>query len=381
MKRVLKLSLLFVVVITLLWAVSIPSMADTKLVDVSTKTIGKISEVGTIIVKVANSGPVINDVKVTLTGESSEDILPFKKLVLQKRKPKPIKEGMVYYPTAEDKYIIQPGKFAESVFMISIPKEIQLNKKYFFAYKVNYKTFEGKEEFKEGKIEFAAKSPNNFIVALRIGLDMLAKVGGNNYGIAVILFAILIKVILWPLNTITMKSQAQMQKLQPRITEINTKFKDDPAKKNEEIMKLYKEEKINPASSCLYLLPQLVVLWLLYSALQGYSPLFEQSFLWLKSMGSPDPLFIFPILAGVSTFFQSLSSGQANDPQTKTFTYIMPIFFFYIMMNFPAALSIFWTIFGLVSWGQQYMYMKNKPKPATSAVEVKPRSDNKVGKK
>lgn len=388
MKRVFKLTLLIAMVFSLLMVIAIPSKADTKLVDVSVNVngkneIGKASEINSIVIKVVNNGPVITDVKVNIMGESSNDITPFSILVNQKRNPKKVSDkvtnGLVVYPNETDKYVIQPGKFVEAAFFVAIPKDTQL-KRYFLRFNVTYKTIDGKEESKQDKLFIDVKSPNNFILALRWMLDMLSKIG-NNYGIAVILFAILIKFILWPLNTITMKSQAQMQKLQPKINEINTKFKDDPAKKNEEIMRLYREEKINPASSCLYLLPQLVVLWLLYSALQGYVPLFNQSFLWLKSMGSPDPLFIFPILAGVSTFFQSLSSGQANDPQTKTFTYLMPVIFFYIMMNFPAALSIFWTVFGLVSWAQQYLYMKNKPKPATSAVEVKPRSDNKVGKK
>lgn len=388
MKRVLKLSLLFSLTLSLLLVISIPSMADTKLIDLSanvngTTSYGKASEVNSIVIKVVNNGPVITDVKVSLLGELTDDVTPFTKLGNMNRKSKKVSDkvtnGLIVYPNETDKYSIQPGKFIEAAYFITIPKDIQL-KRYFFRFKVTYKTIDGKDESKEDKMYIDLKNPNNFIMALRWILDMLAKVG-NNYGIAVILFAILIKIILWPLNTITMKSQAQMQKLQPKINEINTKFKDDPAKKNEEIMRLYREEKINPASSCIYLLPQLVVLWLLYSALQGYAPLFNQSFLWLKSLGSPDPLYIFPILAGVSTFFQSLSSGQANDPQTKTFTYLMPVIFFYIMMNFPAALSIFWTIFGLVSWGQQHLYMRNKPKPATSAVEVQSRSDNKGGKK
>jgi YidC/Oxa1 family membrane protein insertase len=378
MKRIFKFTLLLVVAFSLLWTLAIPSMADPTDIDVSITAKGNVSEVGNVLIKVQNNGPLIKDVKVMIEGEKTPEIDPFKRIEISNPNPYTPPIGTAYFAKTLDKSMIPAGKSLTATYFFSIPKDL-VQKNYNLRWTLTYKTKENIEETKTDVFFILVKSPNPFVLGLRWLLDMLSKFGG--YGIAVILFAILIKILLWPLNNITMKSQAQMQQLQPKINEINQKFKDNPQQKNEAIMALYKEEKINPASSCLYLLPQLVVLWLLYSALQGYSPLYQQSFLWLSSLGSPDPLFIFPILAGVSTFFQSLSSGQANDPQTKTFTYIMPIFFFYIMMKFPAALSIFWTVFGLVSWGQQYMYMKNKPKPVTSAVEVKPRSNNKVGKK
>lgn len=381
MKRIFKFTLLLVVAFSLLWTLAIPSMADPNYIDVSVATKGNVSEVGNVLIKVQNNGPLIKDVKVLFEGEKTPEIDPFKRIEVSNPNPNTPPIGTVYFAKTLDKSIIPAGKFLTASYFFSIPKDLE-QRRYNLKYTLTYKTMVDKQLVEESKSDIFyidIRSPNPFVLGLRWLLDMLSKFGG--YGIAVILFAVLIKIILWPLNNITMKSQAQMQQLQPKINEINQKFKDNPQQKNEAIMALYKEEKINPASSCLYLLPQLVVLWLLYSALQGYSPLYQQSFLWLSSLGSPDPLFIFPILAGVSTFFQSLSSGQASDPQTKTFTYIMPIFFFYIMMRFPAALSIFWTVFGLVSWGQQYMYMKNRPKPLTSAVEVKSRSNNKVGKK
>jgi YidC/Oxa1 family membrane protein insertase len=80
----------------------------------------------------------------------------------------------------------------------------------------------------------------------------------------------------------------------------------------------------------------------------------------------PDPYYIFPILAGVSTFLQSYTGPQGKDPQTKSMMYMMPIFFFIIMMRFPAALSMFWTVYGLFSWGQQAFMNAQKKKIVTT---------------
>lgn len=388
MKKTFSLFLLLFLLISVFWIFTIPTLADPNYLDVqigdknSKITKAKVSEVAGVIVKVRNNGPLIKDVVLTIDGENSKDIEPFQRIETQNQNPEMPPIDSVYFAKTLKSSFIEPGKTKQATYFFSVPPELDL-KLYNLKYTLTYKTMKDNTEILESKedlIHVEVIRPNPFVLGLRWLLDFLAKIG-SSYGWAVILFAILIKVILWPLNTITMKSQSQMQKLQPKINEINKQFKDDPQRKNEEIMRLYKEEKINPASSCLYLLPQLVVLWLLYSALQGYSPLYQQSFLWLHSLGSPDPLYIFPILAGVSTFFQSLSSGQANDPQTKTFTYIMPLFFFYIMMRFPAALSIFWTVFGLVSWAQQHLYTMKNPKTVSSAVELKPRSNDKVGKK
>jgi YidC/Oxa1 family membrane protein insertase len=381
MKRILKILTLFVLTLSIVWIFALPTMADPTFLEV---TVGpkkdkvsqvKVSEVSSVIIKVKNNGPLIKDVILTIDGENSKEITPFTRIETKNPKLLDLPLDSVYFGNSLKNSTIEPGKTKQTAYFFNVPVDTELSR-YNLKYTLTYKTRKDNTEITETKQDVFPVDvikPNPFVLGLRWLLDMLAKLA-TNYGLAVILFAILIKVLLWPLNTVTMKSQAQMQQLQPKINEINQKYKDDPKQKNEEVMRLYKEEKINPASSCLYLLPQLVVLWLLYSALQGYTPLYQQSFLWLTSLGRP-------ILAGVSTFFQSLSSGQANDPQTKTFTYIMPIFFFYIMMRFPAALSIFWTVFGLVSWGQQHLYMRNHPRPLTSAVEVKSRSNNKVGKK
>ncbi len=313
------------------------------------------TEISTLTPKILNkNGYTIKDVTVEIVGIDSNDISPFIRM-----------ENFPQRLTVAENIPDKKNKVVN--YAIEVPEDLEL-KTYELRWIVTYKDLYDEEQTLSEPFYIDVVSPNAFIGSFRVVLDKLADWLGN-YGWAVIILAILIKLLLYPLNMSSMKSQAQMQKIQPKVTEINKLYKDNPQKKSEEIMKLYKEEKINPASGCLPILPQLAVLWLLYGALQGYTPLYQSSFFWLKSLGSPDPFYIFPILAGVSTFLQSASSGQSQDPQMKTMTYMMPLFFFFIMMRFPAALSLFWTIFGILSWIQQYYFNK---KHKTSAKVITP---------
>lgn len=313
------------------------------------------TEISTLTPKILNkNGYTIKDVTVEIVGIDSNDISPFIRM-----------ENFPQRLTVAENIPDKKNKVVN--YAIEVPEDLEL-KTYELRWIVTYKDLYDEEQTLSEPFYIDVVSPNAFIGSFRVVLYKLADWLGN-YGWAVIILAILIKLLLYPLNMSSMKSQAQMQKIQPKVTEINKLYKDNPQKKSEEIMKLYKEEKINPASGCLPILPQLAVLWLLYGALQGYTPLYQSSFFWLKSLGSPDPFYIFPILAGVSTFLQSASSGQSQDPQMKTMTYMMPLFFFFIMMRFPAALSLFWTIFGILSWIQQYYFNK---KHKTSAKVITP---------
>ena len=313
------------------------------------------TEIATIASKIHNkNGYTIKDVTLEIVGLNSNDIAPFIRM-----------ENFPQRLTVAENI---PDKKNKAVnYVIEVPEDLEL-KTYELRWIVTYKDLYDEEQTISEPFYIEVVSPNAFIGSFRIVLDKLADWFGN-YGWAVIILAILLKLLLYPLNMASMKSQSQMQKLQPKIAEINKLYKDNQQKKSEEIMKLYKEEKINPASGCLPILPQLAVLWLLYGALQGYTPLYQSSFFWLKNLGSPDPFYIFPILAGVSTYLQSASAGQNQDPQMKTMTYMMPLFFFFIMMRFPAALSLFWTIFGILSWIQQYYFNKlNKSKVIATTV-------------
>ncbi|MCE5223528.1 YidC/Oxa1 family membrane protein insertase [bacterium] len=322
---------------------------------------GKEKEILVIQVKVKNEGAFIQDVRFHVEGENGIDVAPFLRLEEETSIATP---ADVYFARTKKDSTFIAGKEKSAMYYLEVPSELDKTD-YSLKLVLQFQNNTGVQETVEKIFPVTIGKPFFLITALRYVIDILAK-NFYGYGIAIILFALLIKLVLWPLNTITMKSQHQMMSIQPKVNEINQLYKTDPQKKQEEIMKLYREEKINPASGCLPMLPQLVILMGLYQALQSYTPLYRDSFLWLKSLGSPDPYFIFPILAGVTTLLQSISSGQSKDPQSKMIVYFMPIFFFYIMMRFPAGLSLFWTAYGLFSWAQQHFFnltKKNLEKP------------------
>lgn len=316
---------------------------------------GKEKEIAIIQVKIKNDGAIINKVRFYIEGENGVDVSPFLRLEEETAVATP---AYVYFGKSEKDASIRPDKTKTAMYYLEVPSGLEKTT-YTLKMKLFFENYLGMQESREQLFTVIIKKPFFLISALRYLIDFLAS-NFYGYGIAIILFALLIKLILWPLNTLTMKSQHQMMSIQPKVNEINQLYKNDPQKKQEEIMKLYRDEKINPASGCLPILPQLVILMGLYQALQAYTPLYKDTFLWLKSLGSPDPYFIFPILAGVTTLLQSISSGQSKDPQSKMIVYFMPVFFFYIMMRFPAGLSLFWTVYGLFSWIQQYFFNLTK---------------------
>ena len=332
----------------------------------SVNAMGKEGEVASITIKVENLGALINNVNVSIGGlENPDDISPF---IIMDDMPD---LSMVSQKLADN---LPAGEAAQTTFIFECPEGTP-DGQYNLEMTVTYSDISGEEYLVTDVFYVKIDRPWYYFItiAMRRILDFLSGGSAGWYGLGIILFTLILKLLLWPVAKTTMKSQEQMSKIQPKINEINKKYKDNPERKNELIMDLYKQENINPMSGCLPMLPQLVVLWVLYTALQGYIPLYRASFLWCPSLGMPDPYYIFPILAGVSTFLQSYTGPQGKDPQTKSMMYMMPIFFFIIMMRFPAALSMFWTVYGLFSWGQQAFMNAQKKKKVTpeGPVELK----------
>ncbi|MDD4028310.1 MAG: YidC/Oxa1 family membrane protein insertase [Caldisericia bacterium] len=332
----------------------------------SVNAMGKEGEVASITIKVENLGALINNLHVSVGSvDGTDDVSPFV-----------VMEDMPDLSLRSQKLAdnLPAGEASQATYIFECPEGTP-DGQYNLQMTVTF-TDIGGEEYTVTDIFYVSISRPWFYfitIAMRRVLDFLSGGSAGLYGLGIILFTLLLKLLLWPVSKTTMKSQEQMSKIQPKINEINKKYKDNPERKNELIMDLYKQENINPMSGCLPMLPQLLVLWVLYTALQGYIPLYRASFLWCPSLGMPDPYYIFPILAGVSTFLQSYTGPQGKDPQTKSMMYMMPIFFFIIMMRFPAALSMFWTVYGLFSWGQQAFMNHQKKKNALSQgpVELK----------
>ena len=193
-----------------------------------------------------------------------------------------------------------------------------------------------------------------------------------NYGIVIIIFSLIIKIILYPLTKNTFSSMKKMQLLQPKIKEIKEKFKDDPQKQQKETMALYSTYGINPAGGCLPMILQMPVFIALFGTFQTAIQLRGEGFFWwITDLSRPDVLFALPftiplfgvhevsglaLLMGVTTFFQQKMT--TTDPSQKALVYIMPVFLTILFMTFPSGLNLYYFMFNLFSIAQQY-YVNN----------------------
>ena len=208
----------------------------------------------------------------------------------------------------------------------------------------------------------------------------------QNYGLSIILFTIVVKVLLLPLTIKQTKSTKAMQDIQPKILEIQTKYKDKPEKQQQEIMKIYTEAKINPLAGCLPLLIQMPILIALFSVLrepvtygvfvdQAQFATAAQGFLWIKDLTTPDV-----ILSGATTFLMQTLMMPKDQQQgsMKMMTYVMSAMMLFWGFSFPAGLTLYWTIGNVFAIAQHYLIMNPlRAKLAVSKEEVvdeKPRN-------
>ena len=197
-----------------------------------------------------------------------------------------------------------------------------------------------------------------------------------NYGIAIIILTLLIKIVLWPLGSKSYKSMAEMKKIQPLMKEIRAKHKDDKKKMNEEVMSLYRTYKINPLGGCLPMVVQLPVFFALYRMLyQAIELRHAPFFLWIDDLSAPDRLFQFPIdhipfmeppygipvltlIMGASMLLQQKMSPPMGDPTQAKMMMFMPVIFTVIFINFSSGLVLYWLVNNLLSIAQQYYIQK-----------------------
>ncbi len=205
-------------------------------------------------------------------------------------------------------------------------------------------------------------------------IDMLygltVTVGFPSYAIAIILVSILIKLILYPLMQKQMKSTMNMQEVQPKLEYVQKKYKNNPEKLNEEMMKLYKEYDVNPAAGCLPLLIQFPILIGLFMALRQHSftPVEHAVFFWVPNLSDVDPLHILPILVAATMFLQqklSMATTGGNEQTAqmmKTMLYVMPAMMLFVCWSMPAGLCLYWAFFSVLSIIQQHFMNKAKRK-------------------
>jgi YidC/Oxa1 family membrane protein insertase len=183
----------------------------------------------------------------------------------------------------------------------------------------------------------------------------------KNYGVAIILLTIIVRMLLYPITYKSMKSMKDMQKIQPHIMEIREKYKNDKEKMNQEVMRLYQTHKINPLGGCLPLLLQLPVFIALYRALFVAIELRHSPFcLWIQDLSEMDPYYITPIVMGLSYFVQQKMTPTSADPTQQKMMMFMPVIFTIIFLNLPSGLVLYFFVSNLLSIVQQIFLNKIK---------------------
>ena len=178
----------------------------------------------------------------------------------------------------------------------------------------------------------------------------------HNYGLAIILLVLGIRIVFYPLTYTGFKSMKQMQKLTPKINEMREKYKDNKAELNKKIMELYKESRVNPFGGCLPMLLQIPVFYGLYEALLISIQLRNAPFIfWIHNLSVQDPYYILPILMGISMLISQKMNPMVGDPAQAKIMLILPIVFTFIFIHFPAGLLLYWTVNNLLTIAQQYI--------------------------
>ena len=193
----------------------------------------------------------------------------------------------------------------------------------------------------------------------------------HNYGVAIILLTVLIKILFWPLTHKSYVSMQAMKKLQPKMQKLKEKYKDDKEKMNQEVMQLYRTHKVNPLGGCLPMVLQIPVFFALYRVLYSALAMRHAPFaLWIDDLSAPDRLYVgfeipylgglpvLTILMGVSMFLQQKMSPTSVDPRQEKMMLMMPVIFTVFFVNFPSGLVLYWLVNNVLSIGQQYFINK-----------------------
>lgn len=198
------------------------------------------------------------------------------------------------------------------------------------------------------------------------GLEFFHNIVGN-WGWAIVLLTILVKLILWPLSAKSYRSMAKMRVIAPEMQRMKEEFGDDRMRFSQEMMALYKREQVNPLSGCLPLLMQMPIFLALYWVLMESVELRHAPWmLWIQDLSAMDPWFILPLIMGATMYFQQMLNPQPTDPmQAKVFR-LMPIIFTVFLLFFPAGLVLYWIVNNLITIAQQWFINKSAEKQGLS---------------
>lgn len=194
-------------------------------------------------------------------------------------------------------------------------------------------------------------------------------IGVPSYGLAIIFITIIIKTVLFPLTQKQMKSMRGMQEIQPEMKYLQEKYKDEPELMQKKLMALYKEKGVSPFGGCLPLVVQMPIFIAFYQSLIKFKFAVAEhaSFLWIPTLGQPDPYYILAVLAAATTYLQQrISMVDTKDPTQKTMLYMMPIFMAWITLSMPAGLPLYWVMFNILGILQQLLVNKQNAKRVVS---------------
>jgi YidC/Oxa1 family membrane protein insertase len=192
----------------------------------------------------------------------------------------------------------------------------------------------------------------------------------KNYGLAIIVLTVLMRIILFPLTYKSFKSMQEMQRLQPKINTLRERFKDDSKRMNQELMELYRKHNLNPLGGCLPMVLQIPIFIALYNALINSVELWRAPLIWwIKDLSAKDPYYVLPILMGASWVIQQIMTPTVGDPRQAKMMLMMPVIFTFMFLNFPSGLVLYFLVSNLLGIGQQYLMNRQLKAPSKAGGE------------
>jgi YidC/Oxa1 family membrane protein insertase len=271
-------------------------------------------------------------------------------------------EGALHMPA----FTLEPGRSVTQSFAIYAGPKI-------------YNVLKDLGDGQEGILNFGLFTPVS--IFLLNSMNWLHSVTGS-YAIAIIILTLCIRGVLWPIQNKATASMRQMQELQPRMNELKEKYKDDPTRMNAEVMKLYKEYKVNPLSGCLPMFVQIPIFFGFYRMLGTAIELRNSKFLWVHDLSQPDTVFhvagfpvnILPICMAITMIVQMSMTPKTGDKSQQRMFMFMPLIFVMFCYNFASALALYWTVQNIFSITQLYVTRKRTaPEPVRMPAKRKSR--------
>ncbi|MFB4168757.1 YidC family membrane integrase SpoIIIJ [Virgibacillus sp. JSM 102003] len=217
-----------------------------------------------------------------------------------------------------------------------------------------------------------------FVFPMSWLITYFAELFNGNYGLAIVIVTIIVRLVLLPLNVKQLKSSKAMQDIQPELKEIQKKYSSKDAKTQQQLqqetMALFQKHGVNPLAGCLPIFVQMPILIAIYHAIMRTEAIQTHTFLWFQ-LGEADPFFILPIVAGGATFLQQklmmAGSPASQNPQMMVMLYVMPIMITVFAMFFPSALALYWVVGNIFMVAQTLFIRKPMMKDASNGGDKK----------